>query len=49
MRTCRLMDFAIPADYRGEIKENESINKYLDLAGELKGYGIAIDVLGAFT
>ena len=30
------MDFAIPAENRVKIKENEKIDKYLDLAWELK-------------
>ena len=30
------MDFAILADYEVKIKENEKIDKYLDLARELK-------------
>ena len=30
------MDFAVPADHRVKLKENEKINKYLDLARELK-------------
>ena len=35
-RTCRIVDFAIPADYRVNLKENEKTDKYLDLARELK-------------
>ena len=30
------MDFAVPADHRMKIKESDKINKYLDLARELK-------------
>ena len=30
------MDFAVPADHRVKLKENEKMYKYLDLAGELK-------------
>ena len=30
------MDFAISADHRVKIKESENIDKYLDLARELK-------------
>ena len=30
------MDFAVPADHRVKIKENKKIDKYLELAGELK-------------
>ena len=35
-RTCCLVYFAVPADIRVEIKENKKINKYLDLARELR-------------
>ena len=35
-KTCYLMDFAISEDRRVEIKESEKIDKYLDLARELK-------------
>ena len=35
-RTGKIMDFAIPADYRVKLKESEKKNKYLDLARELK-------------
>ena len=34
-RTCKIVDFAVPADHRINLKENEN-NKYLDLARELK-------------
>ena len=30
------MDFAVPADHRVKVKESEKIDKYLDLARELK-------------
>ena len=30
------MDFALPADHRVKLKESEKIDKYLDLAWELK-------------
>ena len=30
------MDFAVPADHRVKLKENEKMDKYLDLARELK-------------
>ena len=30
------MDFAVPADHRVRLNENEKIDKYLDLAWELK-------------
>ena len=35
-RTCKLVDFALPADHRVKMKENEKMDKYLDLARELK-------------
>ena len=34
------MDFVIPQDHRVKIKESKKINKYLDLAGELKICGL---------
>ena len=35
-RTCRIVDFAIPADHRVKLNESEKKDKYLDLARELK-------------
>ena len=35
-RTCRIVEFAIPADYSVKIKESEKSDKYLDLARELR-------------
>ena len=35
-RTCCLVDFAVPADHRAKIKENEMIDKYLDFVKGLK-------------
>ena len=35
-RTCKIVDFAVPADHRVKLKESEKKDKYLDLAGELK-------------
>ena len=35
-RTCRIVDFAVPADYRVKLKESEKNDKYLDLARESK-------------
>ena len=35
-RTCKIVDFAVPADYRVKLKECEKKDKYLDLARELK-------------
>ena len=40
-RTCKIVDFAVPADHRIKLKESEKKVKYLDLAKEfLKNYGI---------
>ncbi len=35
-RTCKIIDFAVPADYRIKLKECKKKDEYLDLAGELK-------------
>ena len=35
-RTCKIVDFAVPADHRIKLKECEKKDKYLDLARELK-------------
>ena len=35
-RICKTVDFAVPADHRINLKENEKKDKYLDLARELK-------------
>ena len=35
-RTCKIVDFAVPADHRIKLKESEKRDKYLDLARELK-------------
>ena len=35
-RTCKIVDFAVPADDRIKLKEREKKDKYLDLARELK-------------
>ena len=49
-RTCKIVDFALPADHRIKLKECEKKDKYLDLARELKkNYGTIIPiVIGAF-
>ena len=36
--TCRIVDFAVPADHRVKLKESEKRDKYLDLAREPKNY-----------
>ena len=35
-RTCRVVDFAVPADHRVKLKESEKRDKYQDLSRELK-------------
>ena len=35
-RTCRIVDFAVPADHRIKLKENKKRDKYVDLARELE-------------
>ena len=35
-RTCKIVDFAVPADHRIKLKESEKKDKYLDLARESK-------------
>ena len=35
-RICKIVDFAVPANYRIKLKECEKKDKYLDLARELK-------------
>ena len=35
-RTCQIVDFAVSANHRVNLKESEKIDKYLDLARELK-------------
>ena len=35
-RTCKIVDFAVPADHRIKLKESEKKDKYLDLAREWK-------------
>ena len=35
-RTCKIVDFAVPADHRINLKECEKKDKYLDLAREMK-------------
>ena len=35
-RTCRIVDFVVPADHRVKLKESEKRDKYLHLARELK-------------
>ena len=37
-RTCKIVNFAVPADQRIKLKESEKKDKYLDLAKELKNY-----------
>ena len=35
-RICKIVDFAVPADHRINLKDCEKKDKYLDLASELK-------------
>ena len=35
-RTCKIVDFAVPADHKIKLKECEKKDKYIDLARELK-------------
>ena len=35
-RTCKIVDFAVPANHRIKLKECEKKDKYLDLARDLK-------------
>ena len=35
-RTCKIVDFVVPADHKVRLKENEKKDKYFDLARELK-------------
>ena len=35
-KTCKIGDFAVPADYRIKLKESEKKDKYLDFAREFK-------------
>ena len=35
-KICKIVDFAVPANHRINLKENEKKDKYLDLARELK-------------
>ena len=51
--TCKIVDFAVPADHRINLNEREKKDKYLDLARELKKLWImkvtiASIVIGAF-
>ena len=38
-RNRKIVDFALPADYRLKLKECEKKDKYLDLSRELKNNG----------
>ena len=37
---CHLVDFAVPVDHRGKMKESKKKDKYLELAKEQKNCGI---------
>ena len=50
-RTCKIVDFTVPADHRIKLKESEKKDKYQDLARELKknmNVVIIPIVIGAF-
>ena len=52
-RICKIIDFAVPADHRIKLKQCEKMDKYLDLARELKKLWnmkvtIILIVIGAF-
>ena len=38
-RICQIMNFAVPADHRVQLKDSEKKDKYLDLSRELKKTG----------
>ena len=38
-RTCKIVDFAVLADYTVKLKQSEKKDKYFDLARELKNCG----------
>ena len=53
-RICKIVDFAVLADHRINLKECEKKNKYIDLARELKKHlninvTIVLIVIGAFS
>ena len=45
-RTCHLVEYAFPAGHRGKMKESEKIDKYLDIARELRNMKIIPSVVG---
>ena len=48
--TCKIVNFAVPADNRIKLKESEKKNKYLDLVREWKkNYVIVIGAYGTVT
>ena len=49
-RTCKIVDFAAPADHRIKLKECEKKDKYLNLARELMNMKVTIVpiVIGGF-
>ena len=57
MRICKIVDFAVPADHRINLKESEKKDKYLHLARETKNLWnmkekivpILIGVIGTLT
>ena len=51
LRICKIVDFAVPADNRINLKEYEKKDKYLNLARELKKLNVTIVpiVIGTFS
>ena len=51
-KTCKIVDFAVPADHRIKLKECEKKDKYLDLAREKKLWNEQVTIIpiiiGAF-
>ena len=47
-RTCRIVDYVVPANHRIKLKESEKRDKYLDLARELKKNLWNMKVMGIF-
>ena len=39
-RTCWIVDFAVPTCYRVKLKDSKNRDNYLNLAWELKNYGL---------
>ena len=45
-RTCKIVDFDVPADHRIKLRENNKKDKYLDLARELhKSWNMKVTII----